>query len=315
MTSSLLVNVARDLSSILHPLTGTRATGTVTITASGADVDVDVGSYLVPVIDGTYRDDLAWKIDKGDNSDKSWTVTNTGTDVTMTANLGGARFNLADATSLYFDPAISGISTAVVKGAITNGVNPSDIGLTDIQIFEHFSPPGDGTDLARSSIRRFPAAMLAWLDSQPADGGSTSQISQPTRAGRGRILYSESFELYIFTENQRSDHLRRQDGLRLLDAATLLLTSRRSSDDVGVSAPSGIQVRRRFRHNLTNRTGVQRYYAYGLEIGLMTTFERTDTRTYNDLETFMLDVIKPQIPALPNQGDYTVVEDDSFDNG
>jgi len=315
MTSALLVNIARDLSSVIHPLTGTRATGTATITASGADVDLPVGSYLVPVVENQYRDDLAFKTDKGDNADRSTTITSTGTAVPITANLGGARFNLADATSLYLDPAVDGIASAVVTGAITNGVNPTSLGLQDVQIFERFTPPADNLDLSRSSIRRFPSAMLAWVGTEPADGSAVSQTTQATRAGRGRVIYHEIFDFYIFSENLKSDHLRRQDGLRLIDAASLLFTSRRSSDDVGISSPAGVQVRRRWRHNFVNRDGYQRYYAYALELAIMTTFCRTDTRTYDDLATFVMSIIKPQDPALPHQGDYTVVDENEFDNG
>jgi len=99
-----------------------------------------------------------------------------------------------------------------------------------------------------------------------------------------------------------------------MDAASMLLTTRRSSDGAAVSAPSGVQVRRRWRHNFGNREGFQRYYAYGLELAAMTTFEMTDTRSYNDLDTFMIDIIKPQDPALPDQGDYTVVDGMEVDN-
>ena len=230
MTTSLLVNLTRNLASILHPLTGTRATGTATITASGDDVDLAVGSYLVPVVENTYRDDLAFKVDIGPNDDRSWTITSTGTAVTITANLGGSRFNLADATALYLDPAVSGITSSVVTGAITTGANPSSLGLQDIQVFESFNPPPDGIDLSRSSIRRFPAAILAWVGSEPADGSAVSQTLRSTRTGRGRELYHELYDLYVFVSAMQSDHLRRQDGTRLMDAATMLLSTRRSSD-------------------------------------------------------------------------------------
>jgi len=150
MPSSILVNVARDISSIIHPLTGTRATGKATITAVGADYDLPVGSYLVPVHVGEYREDLVFKTDRGTNDDRSWTITSTGTVVDITANLGGSRFNLADATNLYLDPGIDEIASAVVTGAITTGVNPTSLGIQDVQVFESFSAPPDGIDLRRS---------------------------------------------------------------------------------------------------------------------------------------------------------------------
>ncbi len=314
MPSSLLVNVARDVSSVIHPLTGTRATGKATITALGADYDLKVGTYLVPVHQGEYRDDLAFKTGRGANDDRSWTIESTGTIVDITANLGGARFNLADATALYLDPGVDEIASAIVTGAITTGVNPTSLGLQDVQVFESFSAPPDGIDLARSSIKHFPAAMLAWIGSEPADGSAVSQTYQDSRAGRGKSIYHEMFDFYIFVANMASDHLRRQDGLRLLDAATMLLTSRRNSDDVAISSPSGIQIRRRWRHNFSDKEGFQRYYAYALELGVMTGWSRTDTRSYSDLTKFLMTVIKPQTPALPDQGDIDVVTNVEIDN-
>ncbi|MEA3225131.1 MAG: hypothetical protein U9Q07_04210 [Planctomycetota bacterium] len=314
MTSSIMVNVARDVSSILHPLTGTRATGKATIKATGADYDLAVGSYLVPVHVNEYRDDLVFKVDIGANADRSWTITSAGTVVDITANLGGARFNLADATPLYLDPGVDEIASAVVTGAIITGVNPSSLGLQDVQLFEQFNPPTDGLDMARSSLKQFPAALMAWGASEPADGSAVSQTSQGGRAGRGKSLYHEIFDLYIFTNNMVSDHIRRQDGLRLMDAATMLLTSTRASDGVAISSPSGIQVRRRWRHNLANRDGFQRYYAYVQELAVMTGWTRTDTRFYSDLTKFLMSIIKPQIPALPDQGDFPVVTDVEITN-
>jgi len=314
MPSSILVNVSRDISAIIHPLTGTRATGKATITATGADYDLPVGSYLVPVHVGEYRDDLVFKTDRGTNDDRSWTIESTGTVVDITANLGGERFNLADGTNLYLDPGVDEIASAVVTGAVTTGVNPTSLGIQDVQVFESFSAPPDGIDLRRSSIKRLPAAMLAWGGSEPADGSAVSQTYQDSRAGRGKSVFHEIFDLYIFTENMGSDHIRRQDGLRLMDAAAKLLVNRRNSDDVVVSSPSGIQVRRRWRHNFTDKEGYQRYYAYVMELGAMTTWTRTDTRSYSDLAAFMMSIIKPQIPALPDQGDYEVVTDVEIDN-
>jgi len=156
--------------------------------------------------------------------------------------------------------------------------------------------------------------MLAWVGSEPADGSAVSQTTQDSRTGRGKGLFHELFDLYIFTENMASDHIRRQDGLRLMDAASKLLVNRRNSDDVAVSSPSGIQIRRRWRHNFSDKQGYQKYYAYALELGAMTNWTRTDTRSYSDLSKFIMSLIKPQIPALPDQGDFPVVTDVEIDN-
>ena len=94
----------------------------------------------------------------------------------------------------------------------------------------------------------------------------------------------------------------------------MLLTDRRSSDGVPISNPSGIQIRRRWRHNFGNHEGFQRYYAYGIEFAAMGSLQTIDTRSYNNLETFVIDILKPQVPPLPNQGDFTLVNDMTVDN-
>jgi hypothetical protein len=274
-----------------------------------------MASYAVPGINNNYRDDLAFKVTAGANDDRSWTVTSSGVDVGFTANLGGSRYNVPDGTPFYFDPAIDGISTLVANGAFTGGANPSaSVGLNDIQPYEVFSPPSDNTDLSRSNIRKFPAALLGWRTSEQADGAAVSQTTRGSRTGKGRVLYHEIFDLYLFVDRMDTDHLRRQDGMRILDAATKLLTDRREIDGVSMSAPGGVQIRRRFRHVFTDRAGSQRYYAYGLELAAMLSFCRTDSRTYNDLEIFILDGIIPQVPPLPDQGDFPIVQNMEVDN-
>ncbi len=48
-------------------------------------------------------------------------------------------------------------------------------------------------------------------------------------------------------------------------------------------------------------------------MGVDAVVKQRDTRTYNDLALINMDVLKPQDPALPDQGDYTVVNDNKVD--
>jgi hypothetical protein len=133
-----------------------------------------------------------------------------------------------------------------------------------------------------------------------------------TRVGTRRSLYKESFRIYVITSRSEKDHKRREEGLEILDEITRLLADRQTVDDVCFSNPSGVQIRRRWRESGPQRI-YQRHYVYALLVGVELTIEQTDSRTWTDLEKVVFDVVKPQDPALPNQGDITVVDDVEVD--
>ena len=302
-----IIDGARDLMAVMSPLTGTRATGTLTITASGADVDVPAASYLVPEYDGRYRPDLAIKVLAGDNDDKSITVTSSGTSVPCVANLGGVIFNkLADATVYKFDPPMTGIASAVGDGAFTGGAAAT--GLTAVKsmvMYEQFRPGSAWLDLARSSIKDFPAVLVAWQDSEPADGSAVDQTQQ-MRVSALATLYHETYQILVISARSESGHYRRLAGAYILDEITARLTSRVDYDDGVISAPSGIQIRQRFRREIPSNDTL-RFYIYGLLVSLMRPYHMTDERTYEDLEEVVVDIVRPFTVA--EGGDIAIVGD------
>jgi hypothetical protein len=147
---------------------------------------------------------------------------------------------------------------------------------------------------------------VAWTDSEPADGASTSQIDRQ-RLSALSTNNKESFQIFVITERQESDHMRRLEGTRILDAITRQLTDRVAFDGRVISTPAGIQVRQRFRRPMADKSGAVRWYAYGLIVSAMVPYEMTDVRTYDDLDLFVLDEVKPLTVAeggdIPTVGD------------
>jgi hypothetical protein len=304
MTS--IVETARDLMAIMSPVTGTRATGVVTVTASGADVALEQGTYAIPIYNTSYRDDLPIKALPGPNADKTWTVTSGGTDVSFVANIGGDRYNRLTANlDVKFDPPLSGIASAVIKTGFSGGADATGLGaVPSMVMYEQFE--GRVVDLKRSNLKLLPGIMVVWTDGEPADGASTSQVDQQ-RLSSFATNNHETYQILIIVERRESDHMRRLEGTRILDTITSLLTNQVAYDGRVISTPSGLQIRRRWRRGMADQTGAVKWYVYGLDVGAMQDYCMTDTRTYNDLDLFVLDEVKP-VPAAQG-GDIATVGD------
>jgi hypothetical protein len=296
----------------MSPLVGTRASGTALVTAESADVTLPIGTYAIPVMVGQHRGDLAVKVGEGPNSDKSWTVTSAGTTVDMISNLGGSIYNFTGGERLIFDPPVPGIASAKVAAAWSGGAGGSSFGtVRSLNLYETFGT-NSFVDLVRSRTTLFPAVMIAWAGSEPADGSAVSQVSRGTRVSATGLLFREEFNIQVFTSRSESEQVRRMEGLYILDRMTELLTDRHAVDGVPFSLPSGLQITSRYRVDLP-QDQYQKVYIYGLTVSAMRTLQRDDDQTFSLLEIVNLDVLKPQDPALPNQGDYTVVDDVKID--
>lgn len=312
---STILDMARGIAAILAPLVGTRATGIVHMHASGADVTVPRNTYLVPVIEGRERPDLAFKALEGPNTDKSWTVTAAGTDVSATSNLGGQRHNVDIDTDFHVDPPIiTGIASAKAKAAFAGGADLTSYGaLKDVAIVEQALGAQAGQDIRRSLTKGFPCVLMWWVEGEPADGGSSDMTTRRTRGGTSSVLYKEQFALTLIASRGEASHSRREEGLYILDQIRGLLTDRRNIDGYPISNPSGIQIVRSWRE--TGRDDFYKaFYAYNLTVACEGALSQIDARTYNDLDHFKVDVFKPQVPPLPNQGDTTLVDDMEMDN-
>jgi len=288
---SIIVQTARGIMAALQPLTGTRASGDVLVKAVQATVALPRNSYAIPVIEGQSRPDLAMKAAVGPNADGSWTITSAGITVEMFSNIGGTRQCIPKDTVLAFDPPIAGIKSAIAAELFVGGADLTTYGaLRDLVMYEHL----DGSmqlDLARSSIKRFPAALLSWIDDEPADGSSTSMTERATRLGTRKLLYKLGFQIAVLSERGENDHARRAEGLEVLDQIATMLVDRNSIDEQAISNPSGLQIVKRWRETGGGPV-YQRFYVYGLLLNAMAVLNRTDTRVYQPWVTTIMDVDK-----------------------
>ncbi len=300
---SSVVEIARHLMAVMQPQTGSRSSGVATITASGDDVEIPRSTYALPIVQGQVRPELVFKVGEGPNADKSWTVTSTGTDVDILSNIGGARHNLADGTKLIFDPPIDGIASIATKGSLTGGADATFLGgVKDMIQYEQLGTSDPEVDLWHGAIQGFPAVIVTWSGSKDLD----------VDVRRGVSLSEEIYTISVIASRMEADHIRRLEGQIILDGLRSLLIDRQSVDGVPFSSPSGVQITRRGRQPGKGRV-FQAFYIYFLEVVVSSAFVQTDTRTYHDLELISMDVLKPQDPVLPNQGDITVVDDNEID--
>jgi hypothetical protein len=312
---SAIVDTARNLMAVLQPATGDRASGPVTLTASGGDVSVPRNTFAMPIINGHRRPDLLLRVGEGPNADESWTVTSGGTAVTFISNIGGVRHNIPINTRISFDPALAGLISTLptTDSAFTGGTDPTAFGtIKDMVIYENLDGPNFQLDLRRSNVTRFPCVLVTWMNTEPADGTTISQTDRATRSNRFGVLYRDEFALAVLCSKDQSDHSRRHEGLEIIDTMTRLLTDRQSVDSCSFSNPGGVQIRQVLR-DITPEDNAQKLYIYTLILSTERNLQQLDSRVYSDWLLAVIDIEKPQDPALPNQGDITIVDDMEID--
>ena len=299
LTLNTIERLARALAAQLSQLFGTRSTGAVTVTAdAGADKVLPPNTYLLPVVGGQLRSDLAFKTTRdpatveSNGTGGSWTVTGGGTaSVGITSNVGGARHNLAAGTVFRFDPPIADFEpTATLDATMTDG---SDAGrlVKSLAFFEDLDAANPNKDIFAAMLGNYPAVMLAWQDSEPAEGLTAGMRQGSTRVRRQGRIMRESFALYVVVGRLASDAKRRQDGLVILQAATRLVSDRQCNDDGEAlsSVGAGVEVngRQRFARG-------QKHYIYTTRIRCNQILQPIDARTY---ATWIASRIRASLPG------------------
>lgn len=312
--SDVILNTARAVMALMQPLTGTRATGTVTMTAkAGQSFELKPGTYAFPVLSGKVRPHMHFKVAAPPSGD-AWTITDAGVAVTFISNLGGAKYNIPGGTVLRMDPPIEALDTAVVAGDFIDGVDATGFGaLKDVVIAEQLEGPVISLDMRRApGLTRFPAAVITWDDGLPADGSTQTTLGRGNRVGTRSLLWALNYQISIISSRADSDHARRHEGMYILNAVARLISDRHMVDTECVSNPQPLQLRQMLREDGPQDV-YQKFYIYHLMFGCTTTLESIDTRTYPDWLKAVLNVNKPQNPALPNQGDLPLVVDNEID--
>jgi hypothetical protein len=301
-----ILHLARLIQAVCQPITGERASGTVVLKSATDDpVQLDFGLALFPIVNGSTRYDLPFKIARNPAVAKgTWTVPTAGTPIPIFSNIGGARHNLPAGTRFVIDqpfkPELR--SKPVTQTGTSGGEDPTgDLSLYQFVTYESFgSKPS--LELFQSDIGgKFPAAIMTWVESEPADGLASSAVTRPTHRGRGEMSYAEIFEILIISSRSDSEVERRGQGLRILDEMSGLLIDRQSVDGEGFSSPGGIHIKRRYRASNGTEGFYKVFQVFGLQISVTSTIEQRDTREYALLRKFKIDapVHDPAAADLP----------------
>lgn len=315
---STVVNQMRGAMNLLHPLTGdTRAQLTLTLTAApGVTFLLKPNAWVFPVIGGgasgpqTQRPDLLFKTTRNPlREDGFWQITDTGNAVPIIANLAGVRHNLQVGTTFNFDFPSDDIVTMVVSSVNVVATDPGGPGNIQSMVIYEEAAPDFFLDLRRSSVvTKFPAVIVSFENMFPADGSTVNTLDRRTHTGRDASLYRVDLQLTIFSSRDDGDSRRRLEGMSIADAMMRLLTNRVGTDDGDcVSNPGGVQILQMFRDG-ENQQAFQKYYIYTLRIATTVTLQTADSRTFNPWLTAIMDIVKPQDPALVNEGPLTMAQ-------
>ncbi len=312
-----VLELGRALMAIMAPATGTRSTGMVRLQAlTGVEVTLPRNHYAFPIIKRDRRPQRLFKVGAGPNLDGSWTITDSPSEILMVSNIGGKRHNLKAGTPIVFDPPIEGLVVSpdpnkpVTTALFTGGDDSEGLGcVADMIMYEQLRFTDLAVDLRRSDLKGFPAVVLTWTDLQSADGVTVPQGERGNRVGTRSTLYKSTYDLTIMVTRESEDHARRHAGLAIIDFISRLLTDRQAVDGICVSNPSGLQILQVFRETAIPQALFQKFYIYHVIVAAELGFEQIDNRTFEDWRRTVFDVVAPQTPALPDQGNFVVVDD------
>lgn len=288
---SITIDTARDIMAALQPTTGTRATGKILVTPNGtAPTVIRRNQCLIPIINSDARETLLFKVAEGPedgdpNPKGSWIVDPAGSSIDVFSVLGGKRHNLPAGTKMRLDPLPPEPLNPVVtlQSATTDGADPIHFGgVKSVVMFETLGGASLDIDLFRSQSGQMPGIVVVWDGSEPADGTTQSSLNRGrTRVGTRRSLWNERFNLFIITKRMDSDHMRRSEGLQILDDLTEWLTDRQAIDGQVFSAPAGIQIRGRQRISGLGPP-YQQVYVYLIQLSVTRLLQMRDERTWSD---------------------------------
>lgn len=271
---------SRALIALIGSLIGAYSTGSLTAKATGADVLLSPGACAVPVVDGALFDDGIVKVEPNpSSSDGKWTVTSSGTQVTVTSLLGGTQANRDADTEFRWSPSIDGLEPTALSTALT-GANYSGAfgGLRQMREYDDFGTPEEALAFFRAQTTDYPAAVLGWVGVEPAAGVITTSLGvNSSRAGTGKQLYKTVWSLWICCTRYDGHDERRRERHVLRDNLMSLLIDRIAWRDMTISAPQGIQIHRGAIHHVSPQAYIDR-----IEFDTTFTLRRCDTRTFND---------------------------------
>ncbi len=316
-SNASVIELARDIMAAINPVTGTRGTGKVLVKTKGkTPVYLPRNWYLMPIVNGAVREELLFKVGQGPNhaiypdgkrkkssvdepdAESWWVIQPGGTLVDIVSVVGGIRHNLPKGTKFAFDPHNPNLEIeAVLQNAITDGAEPTHFGgCKSVVQFEQLNAPTASLDAFRAAVGKFPAVIIVWDGSEPADGTTQSSIDRGrTRVGSVSQLFKERFNIFVLLERLDSGQIRSAEGLKLLDDITYWLTDLQAIDGEIFSSPTGVQLRGRARV-AGDSAAYQHVYIYMLQISVTSCVVPYDSRTFhpwlrthNEILTFQKD--------------------------
>lgn len=278
--------LARAVLGQLSSLSGTRATGAVhVVNDTDADIDIDMNSYLWPTVSGATRPELLFKVSPNPATIRphgqggAWTVPAHGSaEVGIRSNLGGLRHNLTAGTVFTWDPPLDGLAATVTLNAdMTDGANrSSEPRIVAGAYYEGLDSGQVAKDLFGAGVDGLPAVVIVWQQSAPAEGRTAGTNQGSTRLADGARLFAEYLTLYVVVSDLRSDKRRRNNGLRLLQACTRLLSDQQQTNDFEMlTAIGSLEILGRSRYTRTENA-----YVYALPFRMNRVYPRYDTRVF-----------------------------------
>jgi hypothetical protein len=239
--------LVRALQAVVQPVQGDYASGYVVVSAIAGMTTLEPGVFGIPIVGGCLEEARTIKVEPNpDTSDGSWEVQPSGTPVLVTSVLGGVRVNLASGTEIRWDPPTNGLTELGVVGAggLTGGTQHEHFGaLRQVVLYQDLGSQAGAVEFFRAKLSDYPAAVLGWVSSRPADGATTPGVgSNNVRLGRGRRLFSHDWELYIVTSRLDGHGVRAREGMVVRDELMAQLTDRCAFRGLPVSGPAGIQI-------------------------------------------------------------------------
>lgn len=312
--SSTIQN-ARAIEAALQRLQGPPARGKLLVKATGADVVLTPGTCASPIL-GNSIDRLGTAFVRPnpanpaeDLAERTWTVTSSGLLVDVEAVSGGTPGNREGGTSYRWDPPELGLEPLAVADAagVTGGDWAGVYG--GLKQFTHFSAVDfdPRQDLFETITFDYPAALLAWAGSGPADGPMAGTPGPRTaRLRQTRMFYRNRWALYLVTSRLDGNADRAHE-------ATLL------RDDVLECLENTMAVRERaFRvsaepgADITAASPFRMLPQVYVDLILFDTFfvleHRPETRTYNDWLRTRVKLYTAPNPGIPPQDDAPPLE-------
>lgn len=236
------------LQALFQPLLGDYSSGSITVTPQGdSPVTLDARTFVVPVVKDCSMEDSALYVKPNpDTADGSWLVPVAGLSVPVESLQGGEHVNLDAGTVCQWDFDGPLLNDAIVgPDGIGGGTQYGEYGfLQQLRNYKDLGAPPDSKSFFAAKLGRFPAAVLSWSSTTPADGSSTYDIgSDSTRAGKTTRMFVHQFELMIVTARLSSDDLRRREGDTIRDRCVEMIQDRMVWRELPLcSGPKGLQI-------------------------------------------------------------------------